>query len=212
MRDTPPAQLRRLLQIHNLHVLLVSLLALCAAVGVWVLMYYLGLGAVLAGRTFVLGEEAKAPSNYDLWYGGAVVLTLCAAFTWRFFHPPGRLHDRPIIGWHLIPELVLLPASLILGVSDNLAAYRRVGSQRLRTGWLLLQELTARGKLARPHLPRLGLDEHLLEESLLDLQYAGLIDLHEGKEEWFYRVRGTEEETVASWIRQQTRGLTDQQP
>jgi hypothetical protein len=195
-----------MLRMHNLAVLVAGLLSLCAAVGVWLLLYYLGLGAVLAGRTFVQGDVAVVPATYGLWYSGVLILTLLGAFGWRFFHPPGKLHDRSIIGWHVLPELLLLPASLILAVTDNLSAYRKVRAERLRTAWELLREMLDRGKLVRRKLPQLGINEELLEECLIDLQFAGLIDLHEGREEWFYKIRGTEEERVKRWKQQMAGG------
>lgn len=206
MRNTSPRELRKMLQAHNFAVLLASLLSLCAAVGFWLLLYYLGLGAVLAAKTFVQGDAATAPATYGLWYSAALLLTLLAAFGWRFFHPPGKLHDRSIIGWHVLPEILLLPASLILAVTDNLSAYRKIQALRLRTAWELLREMLERGKLQRRKLPQLGIDENLLEQALLDLQYVGLIDLHEGREEWFYRIRGPEEERVKKWKQQITGG------
>jgi len=202
MRDKPPRELRAMLRMHNLAVLVAALLSLCAAVGVWLLLYYLGLGAVLAGRTFVQGDVAVVPASYGLWYSGALILTLLGAFGWRFFHPPGKLRDRSIIGWHVLPEILLLPASLILAVTDNLSAYRKIRAERLRTAWELLREMLDRGKLVRRKLPQLGINEELLEECLLDLQFAGLIDLHEGREEWFYKILGTEEERVKRWKQQ----------
>jgi hypothetical protein len=199
MHDTAPRELRSLLRMHNLAVLLASLLSLCAAVGTWVLLYYLGMGAVLAGRTFVQGEDAGIPSTYGFWFSGVLILTLLGSFGWRLFHPPGKLRDRSIIGWHVIPEVLLLPASLILAFTDNLSAYRRIRTDRLRASWELLKEMLTRGKLITRKVPQLGIDEELVQESLLDLQYAGLIDLHEGREEWFYRIRGTEEDRVKKW-------------
>lgn len=199
MGNSTPRELRAILRSHNATVLIASVLSLLAAIAVWVLIYHLGLGASLAGRTFVQGDQAVAPATYRLWFSAALLLTLTGTFAWRFFHPPGQLRDRPIIGWHVIPEILLLPASLILAVTDNLAAYRKVKPERLGAAWELLERMLDRGKLLRRNLPQLGINPRLLEEALMDLQYAGLIDLHEGREEWFYRIRGTEEDRVRSW-------------
>lgn len=200
MRAAPPPPFVRRLRAHNQLVLWGVLLSLCASVLAWWFLYHLGQGAVLAFLTFVHGLEVSLPGSYPTWFAGFVVILMLGGFFWRWTHPPGRARDRSIIGWHLLPETILLPALLTLGISDHLAARRKITARRAVVAWDVLIEVLRRGKLREQEIGQLPHAGKLVREAIVTLQYCGLLDLHGSREGWFYRVRSTEEARCREWL------------
>lgn len=198
--NSPPKAFRRRLHSHNLHVLLGSLISLLAALLVWATLYHIGRWLLHAGITIGQGIDATLPINYDWFFAGALIAFLTIAILDRWLFPFTRLRERPILGWHLVKEILLLPANLTLGISDNLKAYRKITRTRISCCWQVLQELSKHGSLPESKVSRLGLHVHQSEDALLTLQLCGLVNLHHGKEDWFYRIPSSQEETVRNWI------------
>lgn len=181
---------------HNRNALTAALLSLLAAVLAWFLVYHAGVWLVLLFRTIVHGEDATHPPAYPVIFFAAAGFFLIVYFVWRVVVKHRGLSDRPIFGWHLIPRFLFLPASLTLAVSDNMAAHQKLTRERLRTAFMVLIEINRLKKLPLTRLPLLGIDEDELDSVLLVLQYAGYIDLHRGRDGWFYRVRSSEESEI----------------
>jgi len=195
--DPPPAFASRI-RAHNQKALIAALLSLLAALLVWFFLYYAGLWLLLLFRTILHGEDAQYDPQYPVIFFAAAGIFLIVFFVWRLVFPYRFLIDRPILGWHLIPRFLFLPASLTFAVSDNLAAHQKLTKERLRAAFFTLLEIDAAKKMPVTQLPLLGIDEDELPRVLLLLQYAGYIDLHRGRDGWFYRVRSTEEEEVCA--------------
>ncbi len=200
--------LRHQLEAHNRHVLLGTLVAALAASLVWAGLYFLGQWLVLFGLTVVRGEEAQMPADYNRWfltYAGITVLLGWGWSLWRRRRP--RLRDRAILGPHLIPEFLFLPAALTFSIPANLTAYRRVHPDLLQACRLVLQELLRHPRLEASKIARLDLSPPLLDEALLTLQFAGLVDLHRGDTDWFYTARSSRRSEIEACL--QTHNLSD---
>lgn len=204
MRNQPHPEFLHRVRTHNWAVFLTSIFSGAAAAIVWGGLYFGGKWAVLSFRTTINGTEAILPADYDLWFGGFFFAVIATVLAWRWWRPLAPPCDRPIIGWHLIPEILLLPGYLLLAFSDQWIAWQHLTPARLHTSWELLRAFATQPKWPEPHLPRLGLNEKELPRSLLLLQYVGLIDLHRSPRYWFYRLRSSEEDTVQRWMHEFT--------
>jgi hypothetical protein len=193
--DPPPAFASRM-RAHNQNALIAALLSLLAALLAWFLLYQAGVWLLLLFRTILHGEDAQHDPRYPVIFFAAAGIFLIVFFIWRIAFPYRGPSDRPIFGWHLIPRFLFLPASLTLAVSDNLAAHQKLTKERMRAAFFALLEIDSVKKMPVTRLPLLGMDDDELHRVLLLLQYAGYIDLHRGRDGWFYRVRSTEEEEV----------------
>jgi len=190
-RSPTNSYLRRRLASHNRHVYLGTFIALLAATLLWVILYYAGHWLVLFGLTAAVGEAAQLPRNYDRWFAGYVLVICLSGWGWRLWRRGRPLTDRPIFGWHLLPEIFFLPAELTFSISGNLAAHRRITPDLVEACSLLLEEIQRRQRLDSSKVGQLAVSAALADEALLALQYAGLIDLHRGSEDWFYTVRSS---------------------
>lgn len=196
---TPPEGFRRRLRSHNRYVLLAAGASLCATLVVWFAAYKFGEMLTLAART-VIYHNHEPMTGYPMRFGIFLLALLLLTLFLRVRHRFGRLGDHPIIGWHLLPQILLLPASLFFSITDNLAALRNTNQLSLATAWEILQAIQERKKINPGEFGQLGLPQKLLENGLLTLQFTGLVDLHEGRDGWFYRIRSSEEATIQSWI------------
>jgi len=196
----PPRAFVQRLRHHNRHVLFGSLLALLAALGSWAVLYFLARFATLGVLSAAYGEEARLPDGFHSVMGMVVLGLLAVGAIYRVRGRFRRASDRPIFGWHVLPELILLPATLTFSVWDNLTAYQPLSLTLIQNSWDLLVELAKRGKVRQTEIGQLGLTHERAEAVCLLLQFTGLVDLHGGKEEWFYLVRSTEKDFLAQLI------------
>lgn len=195
MNSVPRAFFRRL-NSHNRHALLGALLSLIAAAGVWGGLYWGGKVLILLALTSVYGDVAQLPVAYFWVFSGMVALLLTLAAIDRVVNPFPRPDDRPIIGWHLLKQLLLLPALLTFSIYDNLNAYRWLSPTMVHQAWELLLALQASGKVSYHELGQFGVEAAEAEALLLLLQFAGYVDLHHGRDEWFYLIRSSETEAL----------------
>ena len=168
----------------------------------WMFFFALYTGGVLVFETVRTGNVDLFKPPWWYWPGcgaGAAILVLWgAADRWknRFRLPP----DRPIVGWHLFPEFLLLPAKLTFAIGDHVAARVSLHAWEREEAWRLLQVVFA---LKRAELPQLGMefsDARQLSRLLTGLQLTGWIDLHRGEETWFYRVVSDQEPLLRSLL------------
>ena len=111
-----------------------------------------------------------------------------------------KLTDRPIIGWHLIRDVLLLPVRLTFGSFANLSAVRRLDATELERAWELLLTIQERGKLPVSALGLIESDEKRRMRLVTALQLCGIIDLHHVDEDWFYTVRSSEEGSLRNLL------------
>lgn len=163
-------------------------------------MFY---GVIFTGA--ILLFEVVRTNDVDLfrppwWYyplGLFLILGIlvCAGLDrWRRRFRPTP--DRPIIGWHLISEVLFMPARLTFAIGDHLGARIRLSSSERREGWHLLQAISQMG---RANISQLGGElsrPQLLTKLLPALQLTEWIDFHQGEGEWYYRICSQQEDVL----------------
>jgi hypothetical protein len=130
---------------------------------------------------------------------GIIGLFFCAAVDRRLgrFKP---FPDRSIIGWHLIADVLLLPARASLMVWDYLDARILLSLAEREEAWQLMRRISKMKRADSSLLASDFPDPARLAKMLMALQFAGLIDLHRGEEDWYYRVRSDQERAVGSLV------------
>ncbi len=196
--NEPPREFLDRFAHHNRACWAAALLSLLGALLAWLFFFAVYTGAILLFETVRTGN----PSLFHppRWYapvgfcGASVLLVWGAVDRWknRFRLPP----DRPIIGWHLLPEFLLLPAKMTFAIWDHLDARVTLTPWQLAESWRLLRIILSLGRAELPRLTREFPDTRLRTRLLTALQLAGWIDLHRGEETWFYRVLSDEEPTL----------------
>jgi hypothetical protein len=191
---------------HNRSCWAAAVLGLLGASLAWLVFFALYTGGVLVFETVRTG-------NTDLfrppaWYWPAGAAAAGALLLWggldrwknRFRLPP----DRPIIGWHLVPEFLLLPAKMTFSIWDHLDARVSLKAWEREEAWRLLQVVYALKRAELPQLAQEFPDTRQRTHLLTALQLTNWIDLHRGEETWFYRVLSDQEPLLRSLIRAET--------
>jgi hypothetical protein len=192
----PPRAFRQRLRKHNSAVLVGTFVALLGAAIAWLGLYYAVLFFTLGIDTIIRGEAAELPPNFL-----SILLTISGVLLLLYAlrrSMPGyrRLRDRPILGWHLVLDLLLLPATLTFATVENLTAFRRLPDGLCRDSWHLLVQVFLAGKMTVAQLGGLGLNKRRTEAICFLLQINGLLDLHAGADDWFYLVPSPEHDFI----------------
>jgi hypothetical protein len=186
--------LRAQVRAHNIHAFVLGILSLVAAVLAWNLAWFFFVLILLGLVTSARGEPfVEMPSWISL---AALGLALVLLVWGTIDHARKRFAgatDRPIIGWHLFGEFLLLPVRLTFAIWGNFAAIRRLDAAQLARMAELLETIHRAGKARLGALALVEPDPSTLHRLLETLQFTGLIDLHRGEGEWFYTVRSTRE-------------------
>lgn len=187
-----PLFLRRISS-HNRQAIAAAGLSLAGALLAWGLGYAfvaggtLGLLTVIHGQEVVLGEVlVSVPSWLPIGVLGFAFVTLVwAAVDERRtrYHPAS---DRPVIGWHLLGEVLLLPARLTLGVGHQLAALIWLSHEEKLAAFALLGHLHEQRRCPATSLGAIFPDARQLRRLLVALQLAGWIDLLRTEDGWTY--------------------------
>jgi hypothetical protein len=152
---------------------------------------------LLGFLTATRGDIGTSPPP---WAATAIAGTLAFLFAWGLLDQFRRRYtgatDRQVIGWHLIPDVLLLPARLTFAVWGNLSAVRRLDAHELSRAWELLAAIRREGRARLRSLTLVEPDSRLLFKLVTTLQMLDLIDLHRGEGDWFYTVRSTKLEQV----------------
>lgn len=204
---TAPAAFRRELRAHNRHAMLLALGAFALALLAWNLAYFFFVLILLGLTTAVRGDfGAEIPA----WIPGSAAALAVVVLVWgsvdmirRQFNP---VPDRPIVGWHLFGEFLLLPVRLTFGVMGNLGAIRRLDASALDRAWELLVAIHGAGRAQTHTLTLIEPDQIRLHRLLSTLQLLGYIDLHRGEREWFYAVRSPREPELHARLRDRNDG------
>lgn len=178
---------------HNRQAALAAAMSLISAALAWLLAYGIYGMVVMLARTAAAGVDA----TYPWWFNPLAVALAMVSLVWasldgamrRYKAPP----DRPVIGFHNVADVVLLPARLTFAVWEHWGARMKFRPQEIETGWWLLQEIVEQQKLPTRKLPAFVPDDALRERLLVMLQYTGWIDLHRSDEDWYYRLRSDQE-------------------
>jgi len=196
---------QRRISSHNRHAVLAALLSLAGAWLGWTVAYGLFVLVILGGLTVGHGQEVllgERLMSLPAWIhpsamAAALVLLVWAAVDERLhrFHPAS---DRPIIGWHLLGDVLLLPARLTFGVGHQLAAVIRLDHSERVEALDLLHHIYTEKRCPLHSLGAWFPNPGRLRKLLLALQMAGWTDLLRTEEGWIYIVRSTEADEVAA--------------
>lgn len=169
------------------------MLSVLGAAILWIAAYFFFTLILLGLTTAATGDWDNAmPSWVPKSAGGIVIVLFVIGLIERRVNRYAPLRDRPIIGWHVIPELLLLPVKLTFASVDNLRALRFPNARETGRAWDLLCHIRKAGAarmgslaLVEPHPAR-------LMRRLELLQLVGFIDLHHGEDDWFFTIRGNQ--------------------
>lgn len=193
--DTVPPEFTERFVDHNRSCWVAAILSVCGAALAWLLFFAIFTGAVLVFETVRTNStELMRPPP---WYWIAGSCGAVAIFIWgalnrrrnRYRLPP----DRPIIGWHLFPEFLLLPPRLTFAIWDHLAARVPLNAFDREEAWRLLQTIYVNRRVEIWQLAQEVPDDRRRNRLIQALQLTGWIDLHRGEETWFYRVLSDQE-------------------
>ncbi|MFA7345958.1 MAG: hypothetical protein WC003_16790 [Terrimicrobiaceae bacterium] len=198
---------RRRISSHNRHAVIAALLSLLGAWVVWTMAYGLFVGVILGVLTVAHGQEVllgECLMSLPAWMhpaatAAALVLLVWAAVDEKLnrYHPAS---DRAVVGWHILGDVLLLPARLTFGFGHQLAAVIRLNGSEQGEAFALLRHIHTEKRCRLHSLGALFPDAARLRKLLLSLQMAGWIDLLRTEEGWIYIVRGCEAEEVAGFF------------
>ncbi len=185
---------------HNRHCWLAAAAGLFFAWLAWVFFYGIFGALVLLFETITQGETATFPTWLNPAFGGiaAALLIWGGLSRWfkRFRPPP----DRPVIGWHLIPEFLLLPATFTFSIGDQLDARLKLSRHEKSEAARLLAVMAETGRITVSELGFHFSSPKTLHKLLMSLQFLSWIDLHRGEDDFFYRIRSDKEAPLADLL------------
>ncbi len=185
---------------HNRHCWLAAAASLFFAWLTWVFFYGIFGAMVLLFETITQGETATFPPWLNPAFGVlAAVLLIWGAITrwYKRFRPPP---DRAVIGWHLLPDFLLLPATFTFAVGDHLDARLKLSHYEKSEAARLLAIISDTGRTTVSELGFHFSVPKTLQKLLTTLQFLSWIDLHRGEDEFFYRLRSDREESLAQFL------------
>jgi hypothetical protein len=190
MSTAAPGWLRAQIRAHNRHARWLAVLSLGAAAVAWGTAYFFFTLILLGVETSIHGDRGP---QVPAWISAAALGLAAALLLWGFVDHLHRRYqgvsDRPIIGWHLFADFLLLPVRLTFAVWGNFSAVRRLDSEEIQRAWNLLSRIQRDGKSRLSALTLVEPDPNRLFRLLGTLQMLELVDLHRGDEDWFYTVR-----------------------
>ncbi|GAB4164905.1 MAG: hypothetical protein Fur0032_01310 [Terrimicrobiaceae bacterium] len=182
------AVLRKEIRQHNRQCSFAALSSLFLAWLAWVVAYGLAGSIGLLVETLRTGPDATYPVWLNPWLAGAAAFLLLWG-AWdtrrRRFHPPP---DRPVIGWHMLPDVLLLPPRLTFAVGQHLGARIRLSHHELEAAAAIILAVATAGRLPAHSMNVDFPDTATTAKALPALQILRWIDLHKGEEGWFYRL------------------------
>jgi len=199
-------QFHRRIASHNRHAVLAAILSLLGAWLAWTIAYGLLVGITLGLLTIIQGQEVIAGEKliaFPAWLRTAALSAALVSLVWtavderrRRYHPVG---DRPVVGWHLLGDILMLPARLTFGVGHQLAAIIRLNPSEKQEACDLLQHIHTEKRCPAHSLGALFANPKRLRKILTALQLAGWIDLLRTTENgWIYIERSCEAAALAA--------------
>lgn len=185
---------------HNRHCWLAAAASLFFAWLAWVFFYGIFGALVLLYETITQGETATFPTWLNPAFGviAATLLIWGGISRWakRFRPPP----DRPVIGWHLLPDVLLLPATLTFAIGDHLDARLKLSHHEKAEAARLIVIIAEIGRATVSELGFHFSTPKALNKLLTTLQFLNWIDLHRGEDDFFYRLRSDREALLGDLI------------
>ena len=197
MSDVPPIFLQRILE-HNRHCWGAVIASIFAAGMAWMFYGVLFTGAILLFEVVRTNDVNLFRPPWWYYPTGLLLILgiLISAGVGRWRHRFRAAPDRPIIGWHLIFEVIFLPAKLTFAIGDHLSARIKLSPSERRERWHLLQTIWQMG---HANVSQLGGElsrPQLLAKLLPALQLTDWIDFHQSEGEWYYRVCSEQEDVL----------------
>jgi hypothetical protein len=199
------ARFRRVIASHNRHVIVSAALSLAGAWLAWMIAHALVVGLSLGVLTIVRGQEViagEALLSLPPWLHSAALGLALTTLVWEAaaerrarFRPAS---DRPVIGWHLFGDVVLLPARLTFSIGHQLASLVVLGADGRRETLALLRHIRAVGRCPAHSLGAIFPDRRMLEKSLFALQVLGWIDLLRAGDGWDFILRSSASGEIAA--------------
>lgn len=185
---------------HNRSCWIAAALSLGCAGVAWTVAGTFYAAIVLLFEAETSAESLRLPQWFLPTGLCAVAGLLAAAAVNRRFGRFQPVPDRPIIGRHLIGDIVLLPARATLSIRDHLDARIVLSRAERETAWILMRTISKMKRADRSLLARDFPDSARLSKILTALQLAGWIDLYRGEEDFYYRVRSEHRKTINSLV------------
>ena len=186
---------------HNRSCWVAAVLSLGCAGFAWTIA-----GVIYAGIVLLFGglgaEDAfkLPPWFFAVGLCGVVVLLALAVIDRHYGRRFKPISDRPIIGKHLIGDLLLLPARATLLIWDHVDARVVLSLADREAAWTLMQTISKMKRADSSRLAREFPDSARLSKMLTALQLAGWIDQYRAEEDFYYRVRSEHIKTVNSLV------------
>lgn len=200
-------EFQRRISSHNRHAVLAALLSLGGAWLSWTIAYGLVVGITMGALTVFHGQEVilgERLMTLPAWIHPAAMALALLLLVWASVdekknrYRPAR--DRAVVGWHLLGDVLLLPARLTFGFGQQLAAIIRLNRAEQEQAFDLLRHIHTEKRAPAHSLGSWISDHSRLRRLLHALQLAGWIDLLHTEDGWIYIVRGVEEQEVASFF------------
>ena len=198
---------RRRISSHNRHAVIAALLSLGGAWLSWTIAYGLVVGVTIGALTVVHGQEVimgERLMTLPEWIHPAAMALALVLLVWASvdekkyrYHPAS---DRAVVGWHILGDVLLLPARLTFGFGHQLAAIIRLNPAEQEQAIELLRHIHTEKRVPLHSLGAWFPDSSRLRKLLLALQLAGWIDLLRTEDGWIYIVKSTEADEVASFF------------
>lgn len=184
-----PAAFCAELRSHNRHAVAVAVLSFFGAILAWNLAYFFFNFTALGFLSAIHGDFGP---EKPAWISRAALALAVVLFFWgaidAFRHRFVTASDRQVIGWHLIPDILLLPVRLTFAVWGNFSAVRRLSPEELDRAWELLVAIHQSGRAKLSALRPVEPDPGRLHRLLGTLQILDYVNRHRGKDDWFYTV------------------------
>lgn len=208
-----PAGFQRRLIVHNRHCWIAAAVSLLGAWLAWLFYGAIFTGAVLLVEAVRTGDAnlLKAPAWFYPVGGGVVALLFFWAGLDRWIHRFRPASDRPIIGWHLIIDVLFLPARMTFALWEHLGARVVLSRHERGEAWRLLRTIATMEHPSAALLAYEFSDARLLMKLLIALQLLGWIDLHGGDGEWYYKVRSSEAGDLRALLEEGGEGLVGEE-
>lgn len=201
MNDVPPEFLARIAE-HNRSCWLAAAISLFGAWLTW--MFY---GAIFTGAILLFEAIRTGDTNIlkpPVWFYPAGCALVLGLLVWagldRWIKRYQLPKDRSIIGWHLLPDVLFLPARMTFSIWEHLGARVSLSRHERAEAWRLLLTIWQTDHAGPASLAYDFPDTQRLMKLLTALQLLGWIDLHAGDEEWYYRVRSSEIQSLREML------------
>lgn len=205
---TPPTFGRRVRR-HNRHALLGATFSLLGAFFLWAVFYGIGVGITLGLLTIVQGQrviEGETLLRLPWWLPGTFGVFFIGSLVWQALearHLAGRpTPERPIIGWHLARDFLLLPAKLTFAVAGNLGSILWLGSREIDEALGVLDRMESTGKVPFSTPGAWFSSLGRMRQCFQSLQLLGWVDFHPAEPEPFYLIRSDEADEVTAILRE----------